>query len=110
MVFPFLDVRSLKSDPMEQLSPRERSLLEALSKGRTNRELAQEFDITINTVKFHLSNLFEKLGVRNRDPGHRLLLFPPRRAAAISEAGAEDLRQMSVLTESAKNAGCLKLP
>ncbi len=66
MIFPFLDVRSLKSEPMEQLSPRERSLLEALSKGRTNRELAQEFGITINTVKFHLSNLFEKLAVRNR--------------------------------------------
>lgn len=66
MVFPFLDVRSLKSDPMEQLSRREQSLLEALAKGRTNRELAEEFGITINTVKFHLSNMFEKLSVKNR--------------------------------------------
>lgn len=66
MVFPFLDVRSLKSDPMDRLSRREQTLLEALSKGRTNRELAQEFGITINTVKFHLSNLFEKLSVKNR--------------------------------------------
>jgi len=66
MVFPFLDIRSLQQDPIEQLSPRERTLLEALSRGLTNRELAREFDISANTVKFHLSNLFDKLSVKNR--------------------------------------------
>jgi two-component system nitrate/nitrite response regulator NarP len=66
MVFPFLDVRSLRQDPIEQLSRRERTLLEALSKGLTNRELARELGISTNTVKFHLSNLFEKLSVKNR--------------------------------------------
>lgn len=66
MVFPFLDVRSLKQDPIESLSPRERILLEALSKGLTNRELSKELIISENTVKFHLSNLFEKLSVKNR--------------------------------------------
>jgi two-component system, NarL family, nitrate/nitrite response regulator NarP len=66
MVFPFLDVRSLRQDPIESLSPRERTLLEALSKGLTNRELARELEISANTVKFHLSNLFEKLVVKNR--------------------------------------------
>jgi two-component system nitrate/nitrite response regulator NarP len=66
MVFPFLDIRSLKRDPIEQLSPRERTLLEALSKGLTNRELSRELEISENTVKFHLSNLFEKLDVKNR--------------------------------------------
>lgn len=66
MVFPFLDIRSLQQDPIEQLSPRERTLLEALSRGLTNRELAREFDISANTVKFHFSNLFDKLSVKNR--------------------------------------------
>lgn len=66
MVFPFLDVRELRKDPIHTLSRRERAMLEALSKGLTNRELARELDISINTVKFHLSNLFEKLSVRNR--------------------------------------------
>lgn len=66
MVFPFLDVRQLQSDPMLQLTKRERALLEGLSKGLTNRELAKDFEISDNTVKFHLSNLFEKLGVSNR--------------------------------------------
>lgn len=66
MVFPFLDVRELQTDPILQLTRRERALLEALSKGLTNRELARDFSISANTVKFHLSNLFEKLGVKNR--------------------------------------------
>lgn len=66
MVFPFLDVRELQSDPIHQLSRKERIILEALSKGLTNRELAKELEISTNTVKFHLSNLYEKLSVKNR--------------------------------------------
>jgi two-component system nitrate/nitrite response regulator NarP len=66
MVFPFLDVRELQADPISQLTRRERALLEALSRGLTNKDLARDFDISANTVKFHLSNLFEKLGVANR--------------------------------------------
>ena len=66
MVFPFLDLRELQTDPLLQLTKRERALLESLAQGLTNQELATEFDISPNTVKFHLSNLFEKLGVRSR--------------------------------------------
>ena len=66
MIFPFLDVRELQKDPIYLLTKRERALLEALSKGLTNRQLASDFGISANTVKFHLSNLFEKLSVRNR--------------------------------------------
>lgn len=66
MVFPFLDIRGLQQDPIEQLSKREKALLEELAKGLTNRELARHFEISENTVKFHLSNLFEKLSVKNR--------------------------------------------
>ena len=66
MMFPFLDLRDLQSDPISQLTKRERGLLEALSKGHSNKELARAFEISDNTVKFHLSNLYEKLGVQNR--------------------------------------------
>ena len=66
MVFPFLDVRDLQRDPIHQLSRKERAMLEALSKGLTNRELSKELGVTVNTVKFHLSNLYEKLSVKNR--------------------------------------------
>lgn len=66
MVFPFLDVRELKRDPSEELTAREKTLLAALARGRTNTELAQELGISINTVKFHLRNLYDKLGFHNR--------------------------------------------
>ena len=66
MVFPFIDVRELQTDPMQSLSRKERVILEALSKGLTNRELSTELGISTNTVKFHLSNLYDKLSVRNR--------------------------------------------
>ena len=56
----------LQKDPIQQLSRKERAILEALSKGLTNRELSAELNVSINTVKFHLSNLFDKLSVRNR--------------------------------------------
>lgn len=66
MVFPFMDVRALKQDPREGLTGREKTMLAALAKGRTNTELATELGISVNTVKFHLRNLYEKLGLRNR--------------------------------------------
>ena len=66
MVFPYMDVRGLKRDPRDSLTEREKTLLAALAKGRTNTELAAELDISINTVKFHLRNLYEKLGLNNR--------------------------------------------
>lgn len=66
MVFPFIDVRDLQTDPIQTLSRKERVMLEALSKGLTNRELSSELGISTNTVKFHLSNLYDKLSVKNR--------------------------------------------
>lgn len=66
MVFPYMDVRKFQHDPIQQLTQRERILLEALSKGATNNRLAAEFGISPNTVKFHLSNLYEKLAVTSR--------------------------------------------
>ena len=73
MVFPFLDIRRLQADPMQQLTRRERSLLESLSKVLTNRELAEEFGVSPNTVKFHLSNLYERIGAKNRASAIALL-------------------------------------
>lgn len=66
MVFPYLDVRELNRNPLQTLSRRELDMLAALSKGLTNRELSRELGITLNTVKFHLSNLYDKLSVKSR--------------------------------------------
>jgi len=83
MVFPFVDVRELQSNPIHSLSGKERVMLEALSKGLTNRELAKELGITINTVKFHLSNLYDKLSVRNR--AQAIAFYYSSRIASESE-------------------------
>jgi two-component system nitrate/nitrite response regulator NarP len=66
MVFPFMDVRGIRADPRDTLTDREKTMLAALAKGRTNAELAADLGISINTVKFHLRNLYEKLSLRNR--------------------------------------------
>ncbi len=66
MAFPYLDVRQLELNPLATLTEREREILVALSKGMTNQQLAADLDISLNTVKFHLKNLYGKMGVENR--------------------------------------------
>ena len=48
------------------LTEREVSILTALSRGLSNDEIAKEFWVARQTVKFHLTNIYRKLGVRNR--------------------------------------------
>ena len=66
MVFPFLDIRDLRNDPINTLSRKEKVIIEALSEGLTNKQLSARLDISSNTVKFHISNIFDKLNVKNR--------------------------------------------
>ena len=82
MVFPFVDIRKMRSDPLENLTLRERSLLSALGSGHTNSQLAKDFGVSINTIKFHLRNLFEKLDVRNR--AQAIALFSGDEARRLS--------------------------
>lgn len=48
------------------LSAREHDVLEELAHGKSNKEIARSLDMTDHTVKFHLKNIFRKLGVDNR--------------------------------------------
>lgn len=66
MVFPFMNLDTPVDDGLNALTPRERDLLTALADGRTNVQIARELGISLNTVKFHLKNLYDKLGVNNR--------------------------------------------
>ncbi|SFE37354.1 LuxR C-terminal-related transcriptional regulator [Roseivivax sediminis] len=63
---PFIDVTEINDTPLSQLTVRERELLDVLSRGWTNQQIADRTGISENTVKYHLKNLYEKLGVRNR--------------------------------------------
>ncbi len=50
----------------QQLTEREREVLESLIKGRSNKEIAVSLSVSDETVKSHLKTLFAKLGVRDR--------------------------------------------
>jgi two-component system, NarL family, nitrate/nitrite response regulator NarL len=48
------------------LTPREMDVLANIVAGKSNRELAESFSISEQTVKHHLTNIFDKVGVYNR--------------------------------------------
>ena len=50
----------------EQLTERERDVLKSMVDGLNNREIAEALVISLGTVKFHISNIFHKLGVDSR--------------------------------------------
>ncbi|MGI4854274.1 MAG: response regulator [Janthinobacterium lividum] len=52
--------------PAVELTPREREVLICITKGRSNREIADELGIAEKTVRIHVSSMLEKLGVRDR--------------------------------------------
>ncbi len=49
-----------------KLTARELEVIETIVAGYTNKDIAQKFSISEQTVKHHLSNIFNKLGVSNR--------------------------------------------
>lgn len=49
-----------------QLTDRERDVLNCMVDGSNNQQIADKLDISIGTVKFHISNIFHKLGVDSR--------------------------------------------
>ncbi len=52
--------------PPERLSPREHEVLELLTQGQTNREIAQHLIVSVSTVKNHVEHILAKLGVSDR--------------------------------------------
>ncbi len=48
------------------LTPRELQILELIAAGLSNKEISDRIYVSENTVKTHLSRLFEKLGARRR--------------------------------------------
>jgi DNA-binding NarL/FixJ family response regulator len=54
------------------LTDREMSILQSLARGLSNAEIAKELWVTQQTVKFHLTNIYRKLGAKNRTQAIRI--------------------------------------
>ena len=50
----------------EELTNREREVLDLIAQGKSNQEIAEILFITLKTVKTHVSNILAKLGVEDR--------------------------------------------
>jgi DNA-binding CsgD family transcriptional regulator len=70
--------------PVPRLTPRQNELLRLLAAGRTNSQIARELGISEGTVRTHLENIYEKLGVSSRTAAvtrafpDRMAQDPPR--------------------------------
>ena len=56
----------IPTTPLDELSERERQILELLATGCSNKEIARDLDLSEKTVKHYMTNILQKLQVRNR--------------------------------------------
>lgn len=54
------------TSPLDDLTERERQILELVASGKSNKEIGAQLFLTEKTVKHHMTNILQKLHVRNR--------------------------------------------
>ncbi len=54
------------ASPLDELTERERQILELVAAGRSNKEIAQQLFLSEKTIKHYMTNILQKLQVRNR--------------------------------------------
>jgi len=52
--------------PVQELSPRQADILKSVTQGMTNREIANQFAISPESVKSHIATIFNKIGANSR--------------------------------------------
>ena len=55
-----------QDDLFDELTERERQILELIAEGSSNKEIGQQLFLTEKTVKHYVTNILQKLHVRNR--------------------------------------------
>jgi DNA-binding NarL/FixJ family response regulator len=60
------DLSPQRADPAQSLTQREVELLRLVAEGMSNKAIAQMLSISENTIKYHMRNILQKLGVQNR--------------------------------------------
>ena len=63
-----------KDDPIDQLSPREREVLELMAEGRSNAGICAKLFLSSKTVETHVSSIFSKLRLAQAPDDHRRVL------------------------------------
>jgi DNA-binding NarL/FixJ family response regulator/class 3 adenylate cyclase len=66
--------RSRDRDPLEQLTPREREVLELMAEGRSNQAIADRLFVTPRAVEKHVTSIFSKLDLPATTVDHRRVL------------------------------------
>jgi DNA-binding NarL/FixJ family response regulator len=66
--------RRRREDPLAELTPREREVLELMAEGRTNSAIAEQLVVTDRAVEKHVTNIFGKLGLAATNDDHRRVL------------------------------------
>jgi DNA-binding CsgD family transcriptional regulator len=57
---------SFSADWFELLTVREREIVQQVLSGSSNKEIAGNLGLSVNTVKMHVQNIFVKLGIKRR--------------------------------------------
>jgi DNA-binding NarL/FixJ family response regulator len=60
--------------PLDELTPREREVLELMAQGRSNAGIAEALVVTESAVEKHVRHIFGKLGLLPADGDHRRVL------------------------------------
>jgi DNA-binding NarL/FixJ family response regulator len=61
-------------DPLSQLTPREREVLELMAEGRSNQAIAERLVVTLRAVEKHVTSIFAKLRLPADEQDHRRVL------------------------------------
>ncbi|MBL8189183.1 MAG: response regulator transcription factor [Acidobacteria bacterium] len=59
------DYRKHVTDPIDLLTSREREVLQLIAEGKTNKEIAQDLNLSVYTVDSHRSRIMEKLNLHS---------------------------------------------
>ena len=66
--------RRRKPGPLDDLTPRERQVLELIAEGRSNAGIAHELVVTVAAIERHVTSIFDKLGLHASPEAHRRVL------------------------------------
>jgi DNA-binding NarL/FixJ family response regulator len=66
--------RRRTTSAVEELTPREREVMALMAEGRSNGGIAAELVVTVAAVERHITNIFDKLGLRPAPEDHRRVL------------------------------------